>query len=151
MNLGSLSGGTYGNKDGQEVSLHQGGDDHDGNEDEESPSGSDKKKEEDEVATVVLGSCLPATGSPPPTVKDEMQGMFLRLELSPMAAQKNSPWTLANLLDEDITAICDVIRMPDGLMGRRAPDREIQISILEAKNLKLAVFIFKSMENCPKL
>ena len=49
---------------------------------------------------------------PPLTIEDEMQEMFLILGFSLMVAKKlvedqgiDSPWTLASLSDENITAI----------------------------------------------
>ena len=74
-----------------------------------------------------------------------------------MVAQKlvddqriDSPWTLANLSDNNITKICDVIRKPGGLVGRRTPNRGNQIFILMVKNFKPAVFKFKSVEHYSK-
>ena len=53
---------------------------------------------------------------------------------------------LASLSDEDIAAICDVIRRPGGLVSCKTPNRGNQISFRAAKNLKLAAFIFKSIK-----
>ena len=50
------------------------------------------------------------------------------------------------LSDEDIAAICDVIRRPGGFVRSKMSERGEQISVLAAKNLKLAVFMFKLME-----
>ena len=65
---------------GQEVHECHKGVNHDVNEDKESPSGANEGKEEDKVATVVFGNHMSAAEKVPSTVKDEMQGMFLRLE-----------------------------------------------------------------------
>ena len=62
----------------------------------------------------------------------------------------NSPRILASLSDKDITTICEEIRRPSGLIGGKMPDRGNQIFILAAKNLKLAAFMFKTMECCSR-
>ena len=128
-------------------------DNHGGNKDKESPSESNEEKEEDNVTTVVLGTCMPATIFLPPTMEDEMKVLFLTLDFSQTVAQKlmedqgiDSPLSLASLFDEDITAICDVMRRPGGQVGGRTPDRREQISILMAKNIKLTEFIFNLIE-----
>ena len=43
-----------------------------------------------------------------------------------------------------------MIKRLGDLVSGKMPDKENQISILVAKNLKLAVFMFKSMECCSK-
>ena len=48
--------------------------------------------------------------------------------------------------DNNITVMFNIIRRPGGLVGGSMPDRVNQISILAAKNLKLAAFMFKTME-----
>ena len=63
---------------------------------------------------------------------------------------KDSPWTLASLSDEDITAICNMIQRSCSLVSEKKLDRGNQISILAAKNLKLAAFMFKMMEHRSK-
>ena len=105
----------------------------------------------------MLGRCAPATESMPQIINEEMEEMLLRLGFSKMVAQKllenqgiYSPWTLASLFNEDTTVICDIIRRPGGMMGRRTQDRGNQISVLVAKNLKLTAFRFKSMEHFSK-
>ena len=82
-----------------------------------------------------------------------MEEMFLRLGFSQTVAMKlvddqgiDSPWTLASLFDEDIVTICDMIRRPGGLVSGKTLGRGNQISILVVKNLKLAAFMFKTME-----
>ena len=60
------------------------------------------------------------------------------------------PWTLTSLSGKDITAICNVIRKPGGMVSGKMPDRGNQISFLVTKNLKLTAFIFKLMEHCSK-
>ena len=52
-----------------------------------------------------------------------------------------------SLFDENIAVIYDVIRSPGGLVSRRMPDRGKQIFVLVAKNIKIAAFMFKLMEN----
>ena len=61
---------------------------------------------------------------------------------------KDPPQTLASLSDEIISAICEVIRRPGGLVSGRTHERGKQISVLVVKNLKLAPFMFKMMEHC---
>ena len=118
----------------------------------------DEEKKEDKVATAVLTNYMSLTQSPPLTIKDEMQEMFLRWGFGQMVAQKlaedqeiDSPHTLAAISDKDITAICEEIRKPGGLVNRRTLDMGNQISFLVTKNLKLATFLFKMMEHCSKL
>ena len=84
--------------------------------------------------------------------------MFFKLGFSQTVAQKlvydqgiDSPQTLASLSDENITMICDVIRWPGGLVSSTTPVRGNQISILVAKNIKLAVFMLKSLEHYSNL
>ena len=60
------------------------------------------------------------------------------------------PRTLASQTDNNITAICDVIRRPGRLVSERMPDRENQIFVPVEKNLELTVFMFKTMEHCLK-
>ena len=86
-----------------------------------------------------------------------MNGMFLRLWLILTVVQKlvedhgiDFPQTPTGLSNEDITAFCDVIRMPGVLVGGRMPDSRNEISIWVVKNFKLAAIMFKSMEHCPK-
>ena len=102
-------------------------------------------------------ACTLATSSPPPTIVEDMAEMFLRLGFSQALVLKlvddqeiDFPWTLVSLSDGDITAICDVIHRPGGLMSGKTPDRGNQISVLTMKNLKLAAFMFKTMEHCSK-
>ena len=78
----------------------------------------------------MLARCMPATVRPLPTTIEEMEEMFLRLGFSQTVAMKLvddqgivSLWTLASLSDEDIAAICDVIRRPGGLVSGKMPDR----------------------------
>ena len=131
-NLGSSSCGSDSNQDRQEIPECQGGYGH-GNKDREPPSGADEGK----VATVVLGSCMPAAECQPLTIKNQMQGMLLRLRFSQTVIQKlvkdqgiDSPLTLASLSDENITVICDGTRRPGGLVSERMPDRWNQSSTL---------------------
>ena len=76
--------------------------------------------------------------------------MFLKLGFSQTVAQKlvedqgiYSPCTLASPYNEDISAICKVIRRPGGLINRRIPDKGKQTSVLAARNIMLAMFMFK--------
>ena len=46
--------------------------------------------------------------------------------------------------------ICNVISRPGDLVSGKLPDRGNQISVLEAKNIKLTVFMFKVIEHCSK-
>ena len=156
-NLASLSCGGDDDQDRQEVPKHQDSNKCDIEEDEESPSGTNKDKEENKVVTVMLGRCAPAPKSLPLIIIKEMEEMFLRLGFSETVAQKlakdqgiDSPCALANLSNEDSTAICDIIRRPGYLVGWKTQDKWDQISILVAKNLKVTAFMFKSMEHWPK-
>ena len=108
-----------------------------------------KQKEGKEEDTAPPTSHAPAAESLPPTVVEEMEEMLLRLDFSQTVAMKlvndqwiDSPWTLASLSDKDIAIISNVIRRLGGLVSRKKPDRGNQISILGAKNLKLAAFMF---------
>ena len=81
------------------------GDDHDKKEDKESSIGANKQKTEDDVVTVMLGRCTPAAESPPLTIIEEVEEMFLRLGFSQMVAPKllddqgiDSPQTLTSLM-----------------------------------------------------
>ena len=101
----------------------------------------------------MLGNCMPAIECLPPTIKDEMQVMYLRLDYSQTVVEKHVvdqgidfPCTLASLSDKDISEICDVIRRPGGIVTRSITDRGSQISVVVAKDLNLAMFILKTME-----
>ena len=145
------------NQDRQEVPEHPDCDDHEMEEQKESPSGANEQKEEDKVEIVLLAWWMTATESPPLNIIKEMEEMFLRLAFSQTVSIKlvvdqgiDSPWTLASLSDEDIVIVCNVSKRTGGLAGSKMPDWENQISILAAKNLKLAAFMFKLMEHCSK-
>ena len=78
--------------------------------------------------------------------------MFIRLIFSQEVAEKlvdnkgiDSNETLASLFENVIKKICDVIKRPGGLVNGRIPDRGNKISVLLAKNLKLAVLAFEMM------
>ena len=88
VNPGSLSHGGDGNCDKQEFCNFLEGDNQNGDKDKESLSGANDEKGEEEVATVVLSNCMPAEESPPPTVKEEMQMILLRLGFSQTVTQK---------------------------------------------------------------
>ena len=97
-----------------------------------------------------------ATESPPLTIIEEMEVMLLRLGFSQTVAQKllddkgiHSPWTIASLSDKEFVII-SMIREPGGLVSDKMPESGNQISIIIAKNLKLAVFMFKMMKCCSK-
>ena len=66
----------------QKVHNHFEGDVHEDEKFEESPSGADEEKKGDDADTTMLGDYEPAIASPPPTIKDEMQSMFVRLLFS---------------------------------------------------------------------
>ena len=113
-------------QDKQEILDHQEGDDHNYDEDEKCASGADEEKEGDDLNTTMLGDCYPAIASSPPTIKDKMHAMFLRLLFSQMVVKKlvenqgiDSSRSLASLSENDITAICDVIKMPYGSVSGR--------------------------------
>ena len=60
--------------------------------------------------------------------------------------KKDFAETLSNLLHDKFAAICNVIiSRPSGLVSRRSPDWENQISILADKNNRLVAFAFKTM------
>ena len=110
---------------------------------------------------MTLGRCAPATENPLSTNIKEMEEIFPKLgfsddqEMFPKLGFSDdqgidSPWIMASHSHEDITAICNVIRRPGGLVRSKMPDRGNKISILAAKNLKLATFMFKTMEHCSK-
>ena len=80
--------------------------------------------------TVMLGRHASAAKSLPPTIIKEMEEMYFRLGFNQTVDQKlandqgiDSPQTLASLSDEDIAAICGMIRRPGGLVSRKMPDR----------------------------
>ena len=56
------------------------------------------------------------------------------------------PRILAKLIDNNITAICNVITRSCGLVSGSMTERGIQTSVLAAKNLKLAVFMLQHCE-----
>ena len=78
----------------------------------------------------MLTRFAPATESLQTTIIQEKEEMLLRLGISQMVAQKlvdnqgsDSPCYLASLFDEDITAICDVIKRPSGSVSCKTPER----------------------------
>ena len=132
------------------------GDNPNDNANEESPSRAGSQWRGDEVEHVGQSICGPVNRPPPPTVK-KMGEMFLRLDFSQTMAMKlvdvkgiDSPWTLANISDEDIATVCDMICRPSRSVSRKTPNRRIQIFVLAMKNLKLVVFTFKTRERCTK-
>ena len=105
MNLVSFSCGSEGNQDEQEVPEHPNNDDHDREENKESLCRANKQKEEDEDNTALPMSCAPAAESPPPTIVNEMEEIFLRLGFSQAVVMKlvddqgiGSPRMLAYLM-----------------------------------------------------
>ena len=67
--------------------------------------------------TVLLVSHAQATESPPPTILEEIEDMFLILASTQSVDTKlvddqgiESPQSLASLSDKDIASICNVIR-----------------------------------------
>ena len=77
-----------GNRDGHDVPECPDGDDCNEEEDKESPSGVDEQKEEDVNDTMPPARCVPATGSLPWTIIEEMEEMFLRLWFSQTVVRK---------------------------------------------------------------
>ena len=133
------------------------GDNHDKDENKKCLSEANVKKEEDVAEKMPPVVHAPAMPSPPPTVIKEMDEIFLRLGFTQTVSMKlvdeqgiNSLQTLASLSDEDITAICNVIHRPGRYLSGKTPDRGKHISVLATKNLKLAAFMFKTMEHCSK-
>ena len=61
----------------------------------------------------------------------------------------DSPWNLASHSDEDINAICDMIKRSCGSLVLKYQTGS-HISVLVAKNLKLVAFLFKMMEHCSR-
>ena len=120
-------------------------------------SEANKQKKEDEAVMVPPVAHAPAAPSTPPTIIKEMEEMFLRLSFSQAVVLKpvddkgiDSPWTLASLSDKDITAICNMINRPSGLVSGKTLGRDNLIFVLATKNLKLVAFMFKTMEYCSK-
>ena len=120
-------------------------------------SKANKQKEENVAETVPPVRHAPATESLSPTIIKEREEMFLRLGFSQTVAIKlvddkgiDFPQILANLSDEDIPTICNVINRSSRLVSEKTPDRGNKISILATKNLKLTAFMFKTMEHCFK-
>ena len=79
---------------------------------------------------MLLIAHVPAVQSLPPTVVKKMEEMFLRLGFSQAVVLKrvddqgiDSPQTLANLSDEDIADICNVIHRHGGLVSGKTLDR----------------------------
>ena len=106
---------------------------------------------------MLLIACALAAPNPPPTIVKQMEEMFLRLGVCQAVVLKlvddqgiDSPWTLASLSDENIATICGRLHRPNGLVSGKTLERCNQISVLAIKNLKLAVFMFKTMEHCSK-
>ena len=80
--------------------------------------------------TVTFGRHALAAESLPPTIIEEMEEMFLGLGFSETVAQKlvndhviDSPLTQASISDDNITAICVLIRKPGGLVSSKKLDR----------------------------
>ena len=156
MSPGNLSHGGDGNQDGQDVHGHLEDDNHSYNEVKEPPSDSNKEKNDDLIHTIMIGNHMPAIEYLPLTINDEIKIMFLTLGYSQAMGQKpvedqgiDSSWTLTSLFVDNVSAICEVIKRPDGIVSRKIPHRANQISVLVAKNVKLTTFMFK-MECCFK-
>ena len=84
-------------------------------------------------------------------IRDEMQVIFIRLLFSQMMAEKlvldqgmASLKTLVSLSDDNITVLFDITKWPVDVVSGRMIDRENEISIQAAKNLKLSWFMFKT-------
>ena len=140
-----------------EVPECPGIDDCEDNEDKKSSSEADDQGEEVEAVVVPLVAHAMASPSLPSTIVKDMEEMFLRLEFSQAVALKlvddqgiDSPWTLASISNEDITAIYDMICRLGGLVSGKTLDRGNQITVLATKNLKLMTLVFKTMEHCSK-
>ena len=106
----------------------------------------------------MVGDCELAIESPPLTIKDEMQEMFVWLLFSQRIAKKlvddqeiDSPNTLASISNNDIVTICDIIRRHGGFISGKTLDTGDQIYVLVTKNLKFPPFMFNIMECCSKL
>ena len=104
----------------------------------------------------LLIACAPATTSLPPIILKEMKEMFFRLGFSQAVLLKlvddqgiDSPQTLASHSGKDVAIICNMICRSDGSVSGKTPDRGKEISVLAAKNFKLAVFMFKIMSIVP--
>ena len=141
----------------QKVPECPSGDNHKDKGDKKSSSEANDQGEEEEAVKAPPVAHALAMPSPPPTAVEEMEEMFLRLGFSQAVVLKLmedqgivSPWILASLSDENITAIGDMIHRPGGLVGGKTLDRGNQISVLVTKNLKLMAFMFKTMEHCSK-
>ena len=155
-NLACLSCGDDGNRDEQEVPGHPEGNDNDNYNDKENdndkkkdkeyPSGANEQKKEDMDDTVMPVRCAPVTESQPPTIIKEGEDRFSQMVAMKLVNDQGtySPLTFASLSDEDIAAICDVIRRPGCLVSKKMSDRGNHISILVENNLKVTVFMFKS-------
>ena len=61
----------------------------------------------------------------------------------------DSPRALASLSDDNITAICDLIRKSGSIVSGKMTNMGNQIFTL-AKNLKLTMLMFKTIECCSK-
>ena len=99
-------------------------------------------------------ACALVATSLPLTIIKEMEEMSLRLDFSQTVAKKLVdnrgivlPQTLASLSDEDIATIWDMINRPGGLVSGKTLDRKNQISFLDAKNLKLPLFMLYDSSN----
>ena len=89
--------------------------DDDGNEEPQSRAGSQWRG--DEVGYFWHDIHEPANRPPPPTVKQLVEKMLLRLGFSQLVARKlvDDKGTLASLSDENIANICDLIQRPGGI------------------------------------
>ena len=154
--LGSSLCGSSSNQDGQEVHDYQEGDNCNFNEDKQYLSGADEEQKGKEICIIMLYDCGPAIESPTLMIKDEMQVRFTRLLFSQTSTQElvedqgaDSPRALASLSDDNITAICDLIRKSGSIVSGKMTNMGNQIFTL-AKNLKLTMLMFKTIECCSK-
>ena len=90
----------------------------------------EKQMEYNKVDTIVLANHGSTIGKPALTIKEQMQKMFLRMFFCQTVAEKlvkdqgiDSPQTLTSLSDEDISAICDLIKRSGSFIDVRMPDR----------------------------
>ena len=125
-------------------------------ENDKSPREANKQKEKDKMITAMPGKSTPASEDSPLTIIEQIKEMFLNLVFSQVVAEKlaynqgiDSPRILPSLPDEDITMICNVIKITY-LVSSKMPDMGDQISVLVAKNMKLAEFMLKMLELCSR-
>ena len=157
MNLVSSSHEGDGKQAGQEVPERPSDDDHKDKGVKKTSSEANNQGVEEEAVKAPVAAHALAQPHLPPIDMEEMEKMFLTLRFSQTVVLKlvedkvtHSPQTLANLSDEDIAPIYDMIHRPGGLVSGKTLNRSNQISVLATNNLKLPSFMFKTMEHCSK-